>query len=243
MFEKFGSSSPETRRYLTPYAFSVDQQLLGLPLASPSKRFWGMFIDLLIVLSLSIISAKNMAICIILLSLYAAATNSGIGRPIAILICAAAIAFIVIASSLDKASMPTDNSATISQSEVKTVNEDDLSSDLGFFEWLDQKGLELGLGIGWAALYFTAVTALFQGRSVGKIVTGTRVQKIDGSKLSWWECFERYGGYSAGLATGLLGFFQVYWDANRQAIHDKVSETVVIDTRRIPRNLENAKAS
>ena len=37
---------------------------------------------------------------------------------------------------------------------------------------------------------------------------------------------------AAGLATGLLGFIQIYWDANRQAIHDKISATVVIDIRK-----------
>ena len=34
------------------------------------------------------------------------------------------------------------------------------------------------------------------------------------------------------MATGLLGFIQIYWDANRQAIHDKISATVVIDIRK-----------
>ena len=40
--------------------------------------------------------------------------------------------------------------------------------------------------------------------------------------------FERAGGYAAGFATGLLGFAQVYWDANRQAIHDRIVGTVVV---------------
>jgi uncharacterized RDD family membrane protein YckC len=44
-----------------------------------------------------------------------------------------------------------------------------------------------------------------------------------------WDSFGRYGGYGAGLATGLLGFIQIYWDPNRQAIHDKISATIVID--------------
>ncbi|MFL5538676.1 MAG: hypothetical protein ACJ8J0_06765, partial [Longimicrobiaceae bacterium] len=34
--------------------------------------------------------------------------------------------------------------------------------------------------------------------------------------------------YAAGLFTGLTGYMQVYWDRNRQAIQDKISETVVI---------------
>ena len=46
--------------------------------------------------------------------------------------------------------------------------------------------------------------------------------------MTWWAAFERAGGYAAGFATGLLGFAQVYWDANRQCIHDRISGTVVV---------------
>ena len=33
---------------------------------------------------------------------------------------------------------------------------------------------------------------------------------------------------SIGFATGLLGFAQIYWDSNRQAIHDRIVGTVVV---------------
>jgi hypothetical protein len=52
--------------------------------------------------------------------------------------------------------------------------------------------------------------------------------------LNWWLSFERAGGYAAGFATGLLGFAQIFWDPNRQAIHDKVSETIVIQDGQQP---------
>ena len=51
--------------------------------------------------------------------------------------------------------------------------------------------------------------------------------RLDGGPITWWVAFERAGGYAAGLATGLLGFLQIYWDANRQAIHDRIVGTVV----------------
>jgi len=55
--------------------------------------------------------------------------------------------------------------------------------------------------------------------------------RLSGEPLGLWEAFERFGGYAAGLATGLLGFVQLYWDPNRQAIHDRVARTVVVRTR------------
>jgi hypothetical protein len=50
--------------------------------------------------------------------------------------------------------------------------------------------------------------------------------------MTLWTGFERFGGYAAGLVTGLLGFAQVYWDRNRQMIHDKIVETVVVREQR-----------
>lgn len=100
-------------------------------------------------------------------------------------------------------------------------------------EWL--KGLieDLGLGFGWAAFYFTVFTAVWHGQTPGKKVLGIRVLQLDGTPLSMWDSFGRYGGYGAGLATGLLGFLQVFWNPNRQAIQDQISATVVIDDRKV----------
>ena len=72
---------------------------------------------------------------------------------------------------------------------------------------------------------------------------GIRVIKLDGSSLNLWESFGRYGGYGAGFATGLLGFLQIYWDPNRQAIQDKISETLVIDLRKHREPFEQASVS
>ncbi|WP_448213407.1 RDD family protein [Colwellia sp. MEBiC06753] len=107
-----------------------------------------------------------------------------------------------------------------------TVEQDNSSHSI--IEWF--KGIinDLGLGFGWAALYFTAFTALWQGQTPGKKLMGIRVIQLDGTPLSVWDSFGRYGGYGAGLATGLLGFLQIIWDPNRQAIQDKISSTVVI---------------
>ncbi|MGS0692439.1 RDD family protein [Shewanella sp. 30m-9] len=108
-------------------------------------------------------------------------------------------------------------------------DEDSTTSPLA---WI--KGLlnDLGLGFGWAAFYFTVFTAWFDGQTLGKKLFGIRVIQLDGTKISLWDAFGRYGGYAAGFTTGLLGFFQIYWDANRQAIQDKISATVVIDVRK-----------
>lgn len=87
---------------------------------------------------------------------------------------------------------------------------------------------DLGLTFGWGGLYMTLFLAGWGGRTPGKRIAGIRVVQLDGAPLSWWMAFERAGGYAAGFATGLLGFAQVFWNPNRQAIHDRIAGTVVI---------------
>ncbi len=94
--------------------------------------------------------------------------------------------------------------------------------------WFNSTLSDLGLSFGWAAVYFSVLTAWWKGQTMGKRLFGIKVIRIDGNDIDLWESIGRYGGYSAGLATGLSGFLQIYWDANRQAIQDKISETVVI---------------
>ncbi|PAJ72643.1 hypothetical protein CJF42_20065 [Pseudoalteromonas sp. NBT06-2] len=95
-------------------------------------------------------------------------------------------------------------------------------------EWIKVVITDLGLGFGWAAVYFTLFTLLWRGQTPGKKMMGIRVIALSGEYLNAWDSFGRYGGYGAGFATGLLGFIQIYWDPNRQAIQDKISATVVI---------------
>ena len=96
------------------------------------------------------------------------------------------------------------------------------------FEFFTELITDFGLGLGWAALYFSVLTAWFNGQTIGKRLLGIQVVRLDGRVPNLWESFGRYGGYGAGLATGLSGFLQLYWDPNRQAIQDKISETLVL---------------
>lgn len=87
---------------------------------------------------------------------------------------------------------------------------------------------DLGVGFGWSAVYFTAFLALWRGQTPGKRFAKVRVLRLDGKPMGWWMSAERFGGYAASLSLGLLGFVQILWDRNRQGIHDKVCETVVV---------------
>jgi uncharacterized RDD family membrane protein YckC len=89
----------------------------------------------------------------------------------------------------------------------------------------------LGLSFGWAIAYFTLLPFWWKGQTVGKRLFGLRIVELTGRPLGLMTCFGRYGGYAAGLATGGMGFLQVLWDPNRQAVQDKLAHTVVVDLR------------
>ena len=102
------------------------------------------------------------------------------------------------------------------------------SSSGGLFGWVRTWLDELGFGFGWAAMYMSVFLSWWNGQTIGKRMMGVRVVRLDGEPITWWTAFERAGGYAAGFATGLLGFAQIWWDSNRQAIHDRIVGTVVV---------------
>jgi uncharacterized RDD family membrane protein YckC len=116
----------------------------------------------------------------------------------------------------------------LEQVERNRAQIEELQEGSRFVRFLGDVADEVGLTSLWGALYMAFFLAWWGGRTPGKRLLGIRVIQLDGKPMSWWMAFERAGGYAAGLATGLLGFLQIYWDPNRQAIHDKIAGTVVV---------------
>ncbi len=88
---------------------------------------------------------------------------------------------------------------------------------------------DLGLGLGWTVLYFSALPVWWKGQTLGKRLFKLRVVELTGKPMTLMLSFKRYGGYAAGVSTGMFGFLQLLWDSNRQALHDKAAHTVVLD--------------
>ena len=81
--------------------------------------------------------------------------------------------------------------------------------------------------LGVPALYFTLLSSLF-GATIGKRLAGVRVRRLDGERLSLVESFERFTGYLHIPA--LLGWpvLDLWRDPNRQLPHDRTVHTVVV---------------
>lgn len=223
------TENSETKEVVTPFAFSVAEELLGKPLASPLRRLAAITIDLLMIALLTLLSSFVLALVVLLVAAkarYAMRAEEGNRAVKASLLIAMVVCVLILATQLliPRGEAPAETEVALSIAAV----EPEVSSDSSFIEWLKEYLDDFGLSFGWAALYFTVLTAWWGGQTIGKKVMGILVVRIDGKKIDLWESFGRYGGYSAGVATGLIGFVQIYWDANRQAIHDKISETFVI---------------
>ena len=324
--EQLALSDSETRDVITPYAFKVDQALLGIPLAPPVKRAMAMVIDVILIFMAAKLSATLIAF-VAAMAFYKGTAQQYLPKVSsfwrrALKLFAASFLFV---SSLTVLSLAIDffeGDSTIQGTQInKAEQKEELSEhdksiirtylaqtdddkncddicqsaasanlvtqlpelaeieDVGnsqvtrallhlmviadgeaiaagdgvknldlapesisdevtnesntkpvtsILQW--GKGIiqDLGLGFGWAAVYFTLFSLLWRGQTPGKKVCNIRVVSLSGEPLGMLDCFGRYGGYGAGFATGLLGFLQVYWDPNRQAIQDKISATVVI---------------
>ena len=126
------------------------------------------------------------------------------------------------------------NAQLTAQAETLRAENAQLRTTIRGSSWLNAAsdfGRSFGLTFGWAGVYFTLSLAWLGGRTPGKWLVGTRVVRLDGRPLTTLDAFTRYGGYSAGLATGLIGFARVLWEPNRQAIEDKIAWTVVLRGR------------
>jgi hypothetical protein len=112
--------------------------------------------------------------------------------------------------------------------QLSTQLEQEKSRGGGLFTFVRATADDLGLGFGWMAVYFTGFLALMRGQTPGKRLMGIRVVRVNDKPMTWWIAFERFGGYAASATLGLLGFLQILWDRNRQGLHDKAAETLVI---------------
>ena len=89
---------------------------------------------------------------------------------------------------------------------------------------------------GWAVislpLYFGLWTYFAKGQTLGKQLTGIRVVSLTHEKLGFWHSIERSLGYGASILEGGFGFFQFFLHPNRQTVHDRIAETIVIRDRK-----------
>ena len=95
------------------------------------------------------------------------------------------------------------------------------------------------------------------GQTPGKQILGIRVIRMDGTESGWWWTFIRefvVKGLGVGVVNAIIGLviaipiftfldlMWAIWDKNRQALHDKVMNTIVVDDREAVKALRMGQA-
>jgi uncharacterized RDD family membrane protein YckC len=93
-------------------------------------------------------------------------------------------------------------------------------------EGLSSAGWMVAVLVGFTNMVFLP---MFSGQTLGKIVTGLRIVRIDGTAPTIGQiAFRQTGGYLLTLASAGLGFFVSVFSSKGRALHDYLSGTVVI---------------
>jgi len=71
------------------------------------------------------------------------------------------------------------------------------------------------------------------GFTLGKWLTGIRIVSLTNERISLWQSVERALGYGASLLEAGSGFIQYGIHPNKQTVHDRIAETIVV---RLPRD-------
>jgi len=80
-------------------------------------------------------------------------------------------------------------------------------------------------------IYFSLTLYFSNGQTAGKWLTRTRVLSLTHRRLTLWQSIERALGYGASFLELGFGFLQFFINRNRQCVHDRIAETIVIDLR------------
>ena len=93
-------------------------------------------------------------------------------------------------------------------------------------EGLSSAGWLVAVLVGFTNIVFLP---MFSGQTIGKIVTGLRIVRIDGTAPTIGSiAFRQTAGYLLTLASLGLGFFVSFFSSKGRALHDYLSGTVVI---------------
>jgi uncharacterized RDD family membrane protein YckC len=81
----------------------------------------------------------------------------------------------------------------------------------------------------WLMVYAGLTVWLTNGFTAGKRLLGIRVVSLKQPKISLWQAMERALGYGASGLEGGFGFVQFFLHHNRQCVHDRIAETIVVE--------------
>ncbi len=80
----------------------------------------------------------------------------------------------------------------------------------------------------WLVIYAGLSVWRSNGWTVGKRLMRIRVISLKSSEITLWQAIERALGYGASALEAGFGFVQFFINFNRQCVHDRIAETIVV---------------
>lgn len=108
---------------------------------------------------------------------------------------------------------------------------------LGFMSSLVPRALQIGHGPGGLLLVLAVYAAIMwkqKGTTIGGIVCGLKVVRLDSREIDWATAIVRALGCFLSMIVVGLGFIWVAFDSEQQSWHDKIAGTVVV---RVPKGV------
>ena len=90
-------------------------------------------------------------------------------------------------------------------------------------------GLIYVVSIGIPLLYFSWMHSSTHQASLGKMAVGIKVVRSNGERISFWRAFGRYWGMVLSALILLIGYLMAGFTERKQALHDMISDTLVVD--------------
>jgi uncharacterized RDD family membrane protein YckC len=98
-------------------------------------------------------------------------------------------------------------------------------------------------GLALVVAYFGLMTRYGGGKTIGKRLLRIRVVSLSHERLTLWQCVERGLGYGFSSLEGGFGFLQYFLHPNRQTLHDRIAETVVLWDGKKPKANQKGKSA
>jgi uncharacterized RDD family membrane protein YckC len=85
--------------------------------------------------------------------------------------------------------------------------------------------------IAWLVGFLGLSNHHWNGQTLGKRLMRIRAVSLVHDRLRGWPAFERALAYGASVLEFGFGFVQYFLNPNRQTVHDRIAETIVVDER------------
>ena len=108
-----------------------------------------------------------------------------------------------------------------------TAETSGLSVSTSFQVDYNEFGLALGLLLYW--LYFAALESSRRQATLGKMALGIKVTDLAGGRIGFGRATGRYFAKYLSAAILMIGFVMAGFTARKQALHDLVAGTLVVD--------------